>query len=118
MAEAAGATGLSEDGFEALLERIAGDPERAFAELRELLYDATNALAACSTATGGLTALARFDDHPYAALLHHYELSNWVLYARAYASRDHGPDERARAVDRALRAERDPLAWLTKAWLT
>jgi hypothetical protein len=118
MAEAAGATGLSADGFEALLERIAGDPERAFAELRELLYDATCALFVCSTASDALTVLARFDRHPFAALLHRYELSNWVLYARAYASREKGPDERTRAVDRTLRAEKDPLAWLTKAWLT
>ncbi len=118
MAEAAGAAGLSADGFESLLERIAGDPERAFEELRELLYDATTALHACSTAADGLTALATFDRHPFAALLHRYELSNWVLYARAYAARDKGPDERARAVDRALRAEKDALEWLTKTWVT
>lgn len=117
MAEAAGAAGLSADGFEALLERIAGDPERAFEELRELLYDATNALGACSSAQEGLTALAAFDDHPFAALLHRYELSNWVLYARAYAPPGKGPDRTARAVDRALRAERDALDWLTKAWV-
>lgn len=118
MAEAAGAAGLSAEGFEALLERVAGDPERAFEELRELLYDATNALFACTTAADGLTALARFDGHPYAALLHRYELSNWVLYARAYARREGAVDEHARAVDHALRTEGDALAWLTKAWLT
>jgi hypothetical protein len=118
MGEAAGATGLSADGFEVLLERIAGDPERAFAELRELLYDATSALHACASASDALTVLARFDGHPFAALLHRYELSNWVLYARAYASRGTGPDERTLAVDRALRTEADPLTWLTKAWLT
>ena len=118
MAEAAGAAGLSADGFEALLERIAGDPERAFEELRELLYDATNALFACSAATDGLNALAAFDGHPFAALLHHYELSNWVLYARAYVGRAPGPDERVRAVDQALRAEGAALAWLTSEWLT
>jgi hypothetical protein len=118
MADAAGAAGLSAEGFEVLLERIAADPERAFEELRELLYDATRALFACSTATDGLTALAAFDGHPFAPLLHRYELSNWVLYARAYAGRADVPDERASAVDRALRAEADALAWLTKAWLT
>ena len=116
MAEAAGAAGLSDDGFEAMLERIAGDPERAFAQLRELLCDATGALGACSTAGEGLDALARFDGHPFAALLHRYELSNWVLYARAYGSR--GPaDARARDVDRALRAHGDPLEWLTRTWV-
>jgi len=118
MADAAAAAGLSDDGFQALLERIAGDPERAFEDLRELLYDATSALFACSTASDGLTALAAFDGHPFAALLHRYELSNWVLYARAYAGRGRGIDESTRAVDRALRAESDALAWLAKAWVT
>jgi hypothetical protein len=65
-----------------------------------------------------LNALAAFDGHPFAALLHHYELSNWVLYARAYVGRAPGPDERVRAVDQALRAEGDALAWLTSEWLT
>jgi hypothetical protein len=117
MAEAAGAAGLSEAGFEALLERTTSDPERAFEELRELLYDATMALAACSTAAEGLAALTRFDAHPYAALLHRYELSNWVLYARAYASREEGAGGRAREVDRTLRAEGDAVAWLAREWL-
>ena len=117
MAEAAGAAGLSAPAFEALLERIAGDPERAFEELRQLLFDATRALFACATAADGLAALTRFDGHPFAPLLHRYELSNWVLYARAYA----GPakaHERAAAIDRTLRAEPDALAWLTKSWVT
>ena len=116
MADAAGEAGLPSDAFEKLLERIAVDPERAFEELRELLYDATCALAACSTADEGFLALAQFDAHPFASLLHHYELSNWVLYARAYGGPAKG-DERARDVDRTLRAEGDALAWLTKAWV-
>jgi hypothetical protein len=67
----------------------------------------------------GLAALAAFDRHRYAAILHRYELSNWVLYARAYARRGRKPDERTRAVDRALRAEkRGALAWLREAWIT
>ncbi len=118
MAEAASAAGLSDAGFEAMLRRIAGDPERAFEDLRELLYDATSALFACRDAEDGLAALAAFDRHPYAAILHRYELSSWVLYARAYARRK-TPDERTRAVDRALRAaKRGALAWLTAAWVT
>jgi len=117
MADAAGAAGLSADAFEKLLERIAADPERAFEELRELLYDATHALAACSTADAGLAALAQFDAHAFASLLHRYELSNWVLYVRAYGDPAQD-DERARDVDRTLRAERDALDWLTKAWVT
>jgi hypothetical protein len=117
MAESAAEAGLSSDAFEKLLERIAADPERAFEELRELLYDATCALMACSSADEGLVALARFDANPFVSLLHRYELSNWVLYARAYG----GPakdGERSRQVDRTLRSESDALAWLTKAWVS
>lgn len=117
MADAAAEAGLSSDAFEQMLDRIARDPERAFAELRELLYDATCALMACSTPDEGLAALARFDAHPYASILQRYELSNWVLYARAYggAAKD---GERAREVDRTLRAADDALAWLTKTWVS
>jgi hypothetical protein len=85
MADAAKAAGLSEESFAALLERIAASPERAFEDLRALLFDATRALAACSTAEEALVALGRFDAHVFGSLLHRYELSNWVLYARASA---------------------------------
>src|SRR4029079_9066859 len=54
MAESAMAGGLEEDAFEALLGDLAASPERAFAELRELLFDASRALFACSTAEDGL----------------------------------------------------------------
>jgi hypothetical protein len=117
MAEVARAAGLSEEGFAALLERIAAAPERAFEDLRAMLFDATRALAACSSAAEGLAALGRFDGHTFAPLLHRYELSNWVLYARAYARATPGSDERVRTVDRALRAEDDAVAWLAKAWV-
>ena len=33
-----------------------------------------------------LVALASFEEHRFASLLHRHELSNWVLYARAYAN--------------------------------
>jgi len=117
MAETARAAGLSAAGFAALLGRMAASPERAFEDLRALLFDATRALAACSGAAEALAALARFDAHAFAPLLHRYELSNWVLYARAYAPTSVGHDERVHAVDRALRAARDPLAWLEESWV-
>jgi hypothetical protein len=117
MSDAAAAAGVSERAFEELLARVAADPERAFEDLRQLLYDATAALHACPGGDEGLAALAAFDAHPFAALLHRYELANWVLYARAYAPRDRSPDERTRAVDRTLRAETDALAWLTRTWV-
>jgi hypothetical protein len=117
MAEAARAAGLGERGFASLLRSAASDPEGAFANLRELLYDATLALLDCNGPGEGLAALARFDGHRFGALLHHYELSNWVLYARAYASKARGPGRRARAVDAKLRAAPDALAWLASAWV-
>ena len=117
MAEAAREAGLSEESFAALLERIAASPEQAFEDLRALLFDATCALAACSTAADALVALGRFDGHVFGPLLHRYELSNWVLYARAYARTAACPDEHVHAIDRTLRAEEDALAWLTNSWV-
>ena len=106
MAESAEAAGLSAEDFDALLHGIAEDPDRAFEDLRELLFDAANALTACGNVEEALAALSRFDGHRFASLLHHYELSNWVLFARAYA-RAERPQERtapsrcrSRSVDR------------------
>ena len=117
MAEAAEAAGLPEDDFEELLHGIALDPERAFADLRELLSDASAALFASDTAQQALTALSRFDGHRFAPLLHHYELSNWVLYARAYARPSADIDARVEAVDHALRQAPVALEWLTTEWV-
>jgi hypothetical protein len=116
MADAADSAGLDEDGFEAMLEAIASDPERAFTDLRELLFDATSALFACKGVEEASATLAKFDGHRFASLLHRYELSNWVLYARAYG--DATRDERARAVDAKLRSEKLPLEWLASEWIT
>ncbi len=115
MADAADAAGLDEDGFEKMLESIASDPERAFADLRELLFDATSALFACRSVEEASLALALHDGHRFAALLHRYELSNWVLYARAYGAP--ARDERARAIDTALRTADLSLEWLIREWV-
>jgi hypothetical protein len=98
-----------------MLEAIASDPEQAFADLRSLLFDATHALFACKSVEEASSALATLDAHRFASLLHRYELSNWVLYARAYG--DATPDARARSIDAKLRDEL-PLEWLTREWLT
>lgn len=116
MADAADAAGLDEDGFESMLESLASDPERAFGDLRALLYDATSALFTCKSVEEAAEALAHFDDHRFASLLHRYELSNWVLYARAYGNPTR--DDRARSIDAKLRSEAEPLEWLTKEWVT
>jgi hypothetical protein len=116
MAEAADAAGLGADEFEQLLLGIAADPDRAFTDLRELLFDAATALFACQTLEEAHAALAAFDTHRFISLLHHYELSSWVLYARAYGD-DGAPDPRARAVDHALRTEKVGLDWLGAKWV-
>jgi hypothetical protein len=116
MSDAAHAAGLAEGDFERLLEDVAADPDRAFGDLRELLFDATRALFTCRSAEEGYAALAGFDGHRFTSLLHRYEVSNWVLYAHAYARGD-GGDSRARAVDRALREASVPLDWLAVNWV-
>jgi hypothetical protein len=116
MAETASAAGLSERAFTQLLAEVAGDPDRAFEDLRALLCDATAALFACRTGEQAHAALAALDGHRFSALLHRYELSNWVLYARAYGGRA-APDAGVRSVDRALRRSRSPVDWLTTRWI-
>jgi hypothetical protein len=116
MGVAASAAGLSESDFERRLADLADDPDRAFADLREVLADAAAALVACPNCEEACGALAALDERPYSWLLHRYELSNWVLYARAYGRRD-GVDGRTRAVDDALRRDKVPLDWLAANWI-
>lgn len=119
MADCAAASGLDDDAFDTLIAGVAADPERAFEDLRALLYDATRALVRCSGVDDAEAALARFAEHRFGPLLHRHELSNWVLYARAYAADRDAPtdDPRATAIDRALRAAPDALAFLTERWV-
>jgi hypothetical protein len=117
MAESASQAGLSADDFEVLLRSIADDPDRAFEDLRQLLFDATIALTACTRAEDATATLQRFDAHRFAALLHHYELSNWILYARAYANSEARSGDRASDVDRELRAAPVALDWLAENWI-
>lgn len=115
MAEAAEGAGMGENDFDKLLQEIAEHPERAFASLRELLSDATAALFVSENAESALTVLSAFETHHFGSLLHHYELANWLLYARAYGSTEPAP--KARAVERSLRETQDPLQWLTDLWI-
>ena len=116
MADAAAAAGMTRAGFTALLASLAADPERAFADLRTLLYDASMALLSCKDSQQGLEALTALDGHRFAALLPRYELSNWVLYARAYAD-PRGSDRRAQGIDQALRRATSELAWIRERWI-
>jgi hypothetical protein len=117
MAEAASAAGLSKHAFQELLRDVAADPEGSFTDLRALLFDVTLALFACKGAEAALAVLVRFEGHRFAPLLHHFELSNWVLYARAFARVGGRPDRHVRAVERALRKDPMPLAWLASRWV-
>lgn len=121
MARSAEGAALGRRGFERLLRAVAADPERAFGEMRTLLFDAASTLFACSSAERAHAALASKDDHPLSPLLLRYELSNWVLFARAYATRALDASRaatRTRAVDAGLRTEKRPLSWLAARWLT
>jgi hypothetical protein len=117
MADAAKVAGLSKAAFQRLLREVAADPERAFADLRALLYDATMSLFRSRDADAALAVLVRFERHRFGALLHHYELSNWVLVAQAQEKRGRRPDRRAAAVDVALRRSETPVTWLTSRWV-
>ena len=117
MADATAAAGLSRRDFEKLLAELAADPDRAFTDLRELLYDATAALFACGGSREGYAALAALEGHRFSSLLPRYELSNWVLYARAYGG-DLAGDPRARQVDLALRGDGGGLGWLQTHWIS
>jgi hypothetical protein len=117
MAECADNAGLPETGFAALLEEVTRAPERAFEDLRALLFDAATALIACETATAAQATLEALADHRFAPLLHHYQLSNWILYARAYAARSSEPDEIVGGLDRTLREAPVSLDWLDQQWL-
>ena len=116
MAEAAEAAGLPPEAFEALLGEIAADPERAFEDLRSLLFDATTALVRCGSVNGAAEILDGLAARRFAPLLHHYELSTWILYARAYAA-SLDPDPAARAIDAALRDAPVSLEWLEAGWV-
>src|SRR4029078_6908390 len=102
MAECAAEAGLPEAGFSALLEEVVSQPERAFEDLRALLFDAATALVACSGVAEAQAVLEGLADHRFAPLLHHYQLSNGILYARASAQ-PLVADSAAIEVDRALR---------------
>jgi hypothetical protein len=116
MADVAAGAGLEDSDFEAMLSSVAEDPERAFEDLRELLFDASLALHACADAEAAYATLERFASHRFGALLHHYELSNWVLYTRAYASREPNAGAKALEIDATLRKEKVALDWLAKSW--
>ena len=121
MAEAADQAGLAQAGFALLMESVAANPERAFEDMRALLLDAGRALGACVDADQAQMALETFVGHRFEPLLHHFQLSNWILYARAYARAptvaSDDSEEIIRGWDQTLRASPVSLDWLATHWL-
>jgi hypothetical protein len=117
MAEAAEQAGLDEGGFSRLCEGVSAAPERAFEDLRALLFDVGTALLACADASAAHDVLETFAGHRFAPLLHHFQLSNWILYSRAYARANVTSDDVISALERELRACPDSLAWIESRWL-
>ena len=75
-------------------------------------------VAATSLLGSQFLLLAAHDAHPFAPLLHHYELSTWILYARAYLPEALDPVPEIRALDVMLRRSKNPLSWLLTNWGT
>ena len=61
--------------------------------------------------------LEGFATHRFDSLLHHYQLSNWVLYARAYgAARTPLSERQVHEIDQTLRPAPVSLDWLMERW--
>jgi hypothetical protein len=117
LSDAALEAGLSELEVERRLAELAAAPERAFEDLRQLLFDAATLLLAPRGIHEAAAALDTFAGHRLAPFLHHYELSNWILHARARLPQALTPDPAVRAFDAELRAAPDSLALLERRWL-
>jgi hypothetical protein len=116
MSDCAEEAGLAEADFSALLEEVVREPERAFEDLRSLLFDAATGLLACPGVPEAQATLEGLAGRRFAPLLHHYQLSNWILYARAYAQ-PLVTDGVALEVDGALRQAPVSLEWLDRNFI-
>lgn len=117
MAEAAELAGLPDKGFERLLEGVASDPDRAFEDLRSYLMDVTQALLPAPSADAAQEILENHEGHRFAPLLHHYQVSNWLLYARAYAAASTPVQAAVEQIDEQLRRAPSSVDWLQDHWL-
>ena len=121
MAEAAEQAGLPEASFAELLQTVSADPERAFEDMRALLMDVGTALYDCRDASAAQIALETFTGRRFEPLIHHFQLSNWILYARAYAAAPApgmaAADTAVSGLDRTLREAPVSLDWLAAHWL-
>ena len=116
MAEVAMSAGLDARAFARLLSVIAGDPDAAFSSLRSLLFQVATRLLHARTPDQAARLLAKFAAHPFHALLHHYNLTNWILFAQAHAKSTE-IDPTISRIDRALTRAPVALDWLARNWL-
>jgi hypothetical protein len=120
MAEAALDAGMSEEEFEALLEATSRDPEAAFEAVRSLLFEAACALIEGASLDDAEARLAPFESRPFGPLLHHFEISTWVLRTRLTQAREDtkGRDREALALHAELSSAKGrSLDWLEKHWV-
>src|SRR6185436_12414420 len=95
----------------------AGQSEPAFEDLRVMLFDAASALVRSSGHAEAAETLDGFSGNRFGQLLHHYQLSNWILYARAYATSPLAADPVVAEVDAVLRQAPVSLDWLAEHWV-
>jgi hypothetical protein len=119
MADAALDAGMSEQGFEELLESTSRDPEGAFEAVRALLFEAACALTEVGSLDDADARLASFESRPFGALLHHFEVPTWVLRTRLSQAREDtkGRDREALALHTELASSKRSLDWLEQHWV-
>lgn len=115
MADSAEAAGRSPDEFAAVVESMQAQPEQAFEQLRQLLYDTAMGLWRAADADQALQVLLHADAHRFGCILHHYELANWLQQARAAPV--NGSAGKAADVDAQMRRQPVALEWLADQWL-
>lgn len=117
MADAAAEAGMSDEAFEQMLAATTESPEAAFEGLRATIYETTCALANAGTTEDALAILRAARDRPYGALLHHFELSTWVLKARGRLSADGAAGEEVERLHATLKSEPVAMDWLSVNWV-
>jgi hypothetical protein len=117
IAEVVRSAGLSARGFRGLLDEVARDPDDAFGALQALLYAAATRLARARDTEEGARVAAGLSGARLHPLLHHYNLSNWILSARLHGRRARRDERRVAAVADALGSAPSALDWLDRAWL-
>lgn len=115
MAESAEAAGRSAEQFADLVADMQLQPERAFEDLRQLLYDTVMGLWRAVDADQALAVLQAADAHRFGCLAHHYELANWLQHVRAAPC--NASTGNAERLDAELRRQPEALQWLAAQWL-